>query len=162
MTEQNPFTHILVPTDGSETSINAGRLAIQLAVLHHAQITFVYVVNSNVENKIAGAPSRITDSIDWQPEKKGHRYLDYLSRLARDKNLAADQILLRGVPPIEIARLARTRGVDLIVIGQVGQHGPRHVLMGSVAARVVEHASCPVLVVKNTSARRKMSPYSVI
>jgi nucleotide-binding universal stress UspA family protein len=38
--------------------------------------------------------------------------------------------------------------VDLIVIGQVGSRGPRRILIGSVTERVIEHAPCPVLVVK--------------
>lgn len=154
MEERSPFTHILVPTDGSETSINAGRLAIQIAATHSVSITFVYVVDSAIADEIAGATSKTAETIHRELEDKGRRYLDYLSRLAQDRGLQADQVVRHGIPHSEIADLAREQGVDLIVIGQVGRHGPRRILIGSVAERVIEYAPCPVLVVKHTPARR--------
>jgi len=154
MEERSPFTHILVPTDGSETSINAGRLAIQIAALHNIPITFVYVVDSAVVDEIAGATSKTAEMVHRELEANGRRYLDYLSRLARDRGLQTDQVVRHGIPHSEIANLAREQGMDLIVIGQVGRHGPRRVLIGSVAERVIEYAPCPVLVVRHTPVRR--------
>lgn len=154
MEERGPFTHILVPTDGSETSINAGRLAIQMAITYRARTTFVYVVDSAIAEEIAGAASRTTETICRELEEKGQRYLDYLSRLARESGLHTDQVIRHGIPHSEIADLARERGVDLIVIGQVGRHGPRRVHIGSVAERVIEYAPCPVLVVRQSHQRR--------
>jgi nucleotide-binding universal stress UspA family protein len=52
------------------------------------------------------------------------------------------------VPFSEITNLAREQGVGLIVIGQMAGRGPRRILIGSVTERVIEHAPCPVLVVK--------------
>ena len=154
MEKRSPFTHILVPTDGSETSINAGRLAIQIATTHSVPMTFVYVVDSAIADEIAGATSKTAEMVHRELEAKGRRYLDYLSRMARDRGLQADQVVRHGIPHSEIANLAREQGVDLIVIGQVGRHGPRRVLIGSVAERVIEYAPCPVLVVRHTPARR--------
>ena len=154
MEERSPFTHILVPTDGSETSINAGRLAIQIAALHNIPITFVYVVDSAVVDEIAGVTSKTAEMVHRELEANGRRYLDYLSRLARDRGLQTDQVVRHGIPHSEIANLAREQGMDLIVIGQVGRRGPRRVLIGSVAERVIEYAPCPVLVVRHTPTRR--------
>ena len=58
MEEQSPFTHILVPVDGSESSINAGRLAIQIATTYNVRITFVCVIDQIVAGEISGATSR--------------------------------------------------------------------------------------------------------
>ncbi len=154
MEKRGPFTHILVPTDGSKTSINAGRLAIQIAATHSVPITFVYVVDSAIVDEIAGATSKTTEMVHRELETKGRRYLDYLCRMARDRGLQTDQVVRHGIPHSEIANLAREQGVDLIVIGQVGRRGPRRVLIGSVAERVIEYAPCPVLVVRHTPARR--------
>ncbi len=154
MEERSPFTHILVPTDGSETSINAGRLAIRIAATYSVPITFVYVVDSAIADEIAGATSKIAETVHRELEAKGRHYLDYLSRLARDRGLQTGQVVRHGIPHSEIANLAREQGVDLIVIGQVGRRGPRRVLIGSVAERVIEYAPCPVLVVRHTPARR--------
>jgi len=154
MEERSPFTHILVPVDGSEPSISAGRLAIQIAVTHNIPITFVYVVDRIVTEEIAGATSRLTETICRELETKGQHYLDYLSRAARNRRLQTDQVIRHGLPHREITDLARDRGVDLIVIGQVGRHGAQRVHIGSVAERVIESAPCPILVVRHSSTRR--------
>jgi nucleotide-binding universal stress UspA family protein len=153
MKEQSPFTHILVPTDGSDTSISAGRLAIQIATTHSVPITFLYVVDRIIAEELSGATSKTLDTICQELENKGQRYLDYLSRLARNMGLQTDQVIRRGVPHREIAELAREQGMNLIVIGQVGRRGPHRVHMGSVAERVIECAPCPVLVVRHTPPR---------
>ena len=158
MAERSPFTHILVPTDGSESSIHAGRLAVQMASLHNSRMTLVYVVDSAIVQEMAGATSTSTDAMRQELEEKGQRYLDYLDRMARDRNVQTDQAILYGTPYWEIADLARERGVNLIVIGRVGRRGPRSALIGSVAERVLEYADCPVLVVSSTSASGRASP----
>jgi nucleotide-binding universal stress UspA family protein len=153
MEKHNVFTHILVPTDGSESSIHAGHLAFQLASTHNARITLLYVVDSAIVEEIAGATARSTETMYRDLESKGQRYLDYLARLARDRNLEATEVIRHGIPHGEIADLARERGVDLIVIGRVGCRGTR-CLLGRVAERVIEYAPCPVLVVSHTPAGR--------
>jgi nucleotide-binding universal stress UspA family protein len=81
-------------------------------------------------------------------ELNGHRYLDYLSRLAAEAGVTSEKVMRHGMPYEEITDLAREQGVDLIVIGQMGSHGSRRGLIGNVAERVIECAPCPVLVVK--------------
>jgi nucleotide-binding universal stress UspA family protein len=154
MEEQSPFTHILVPVDGSESSINAGRLAIQIAATHNVHITFACVIDQIVAEKISGATSRTIEVTYQELENKGKHYLDYLSRLASNRGLQTDQVIRRGIPHREIADLARELGADLIAIGRVGRHGPQRVHIGSVAERVIESAPCPVLVVRHIPARR--------
>ncbi|MCD6552415.1 MAG: universal stress protein [Anaerolineae bacterium] len=142
------FRHIMVPTDGSKPSVAAGRLAVRLAAVHRARITFVYVVDDTVVEELAGESGRMAKQIQHELEVTGQRYLNYLSRLATNANLTSNQVIRYGLPYGEIANLAREEEVDLIVIGQVGRHGPRRILIGSVTERVIEFAPCPVLVVK--------------
>ena len=80
--------------------------------------------------------------------KTGQQYLDYLTHLAIDANLINNCTTRYGMPYIEIEKLAREKNVDLIIIGQISHSGPRHMLIGSVAQRVIENAPCPVLIVK--------------
>jgi nucleotide-binding universal stress UspA family protein len=54
-----------------------------------------------------------------------------------------------GKPYHEICSMAKTLGADLIVIATHGYTGLKHALLGSTAERVVRHASCPVLVVRD-------------
>jgi nucleotide-binding universal stress UspA family protein len=152
METKAPFTHILVPTDGSENSVQAGRVAIQMAVLLRSQVTLAYVIDSATVNEIAAATSKTPMAIRRELELQGRRYLDYLARLAGASNVQAEQVIREGTPYREIADLARERGVDLIVIGRVGCRGARCALVGSVAERVIEYAHCPVLVVSQPPA----------
>jgi len=153
MAERSPFNHILVPTDGSNTSVQAGRLAIQMAALHRSRLTLVYVLDSTIADEIAGVTAKKLDAVKQDLEAKGKSYLDYLVRLARASGVQAEQVIRHGTPYGEIANLARERDVDLVVIGRVGCRGARCALVGSVAERVIEYAHCPVLVVSDTPSR---------
>ena len=148
MAAETPFSHILVPVDGSDASMHAGLLAMRIAGTHHIPITFVYVVDRAVVDRIAGASSASDDQTARELEEKGRHYLNYLAQQAQSKGLKTEQVIRRGIPHSEIISLARELSVDLIAIGQGSRSGPRRAMIGSVAARVVEYAPCPVLVVK--------------
>ena len=151
MEAQTPFTNILVPTDGSETSINAGRLAVQIASTHHTKITFVYVIDANIAEEVAAATTKTREMVCDQLRLNAQRYLDYLTRFAVNYGLHADQVVRYGTPYTEITELAREIGVDLIVIGRVTSKGTQRLArIGSVAERVIQYAHCPVLTVRHT------------
>jgi nucleotide-binding universal stress UspA family protein len=63
--------------------------------------------------------------------------------------LRVEEITRIGVPFLEIIKVAKEKEVDLIVMGTHGRTGLAHVLIGSVAEKVVHHAHCPVLTVKH-------------
>jgi nucleotide-binding universal stress UspA family protein len=148
MENSNLFHHILVPTDGSETSIVAGRMAVHLAANQGSQLTFVYIIDDPLASRLAKVTGQEASQVLDNFERSGQRCLDYLSRLASGVNLTSNQIIRRGEPYTEITALAIDQEVDLIVIGRVGCRGLRRTLIGSVTERVLEHAPCPVLVVK--------------
>jgi nucleotide-binding universal stress UspA family protein len=62
--------------------------------------------------------------------------------------LTGDSIVVHGVPFHEIVETAKQHHVDLIIMGTHGHTGLTHVLLGSVAEKVVRLASCPVLVTR--------------
>jgi len=143
------FRHILVPTDGSESSVQAACLAFRLAQIHGARITLVYVVDEQVVKEL----NRLSPHDHAANGRKtlhdnGVHYLALLENLARASGLPIHSEIREGEPYAEIVSLAHTHAVDLIVIGHVGQRGPRRVLIGSVTERVIEFAGCPVLVTK--------------
>lgn len=151
----SPFGHILAPVDGSESSIHAGRLAIQIAASHNIPITFLYVIDQSAAEEIAGASAMSVGAVCQQWEDKAHNYLGYLSRIADRRGLRAEKVIRHGVPHREIADLAREACADLIVIGLVGEKGIQHpARIGAVAERVIEYAPCPVLTVRYRPLRR--------
>ena len=62
--------------------------------------------------------------------------------------LHGDSVIVEGIPLQEIIDMADSRDIDLIVMGTHGRTGLTHVLMGSVAEKVVRLAPCPVLVTR--------------
>jgi nucleotide-binding universal stress UspA family protein len=61
-----------------------------------------------------------------------------------------DSVLLSGNPYAEIIKLAKKEEVDLIVMATHGRTAIEHLLMGSVAEKVLRKSPCPVLTVKKT------------
>ena len=142
------FHHILVPTDGSDSSIEAGKLAVEMAACNGARLTMIYVVDDDVVSELANNSESDTDEVRSDLERSGRRHLNYLSRFAKEAGLTADQTIRYGKPYDQITDAARELEVDLIVIGKVGSRGLRRILIGSVTERVIEHAPCSVFVVK--------------
>ena len=66
----------------------------------------------------------------------------------REAGLTVETVVREGYPATAIEEEARTRHADLVVIGTKGHSGLKHLLLGSVAERVVQKAPCPVLAVK--------------
>ena len=64
--------------------------------------------------------------------------------------VSAESVVKFGKPFQEICEAVREKNADLIVIGTHGHTGLKHIQLGSVAERVVRHAQCPVLVVRET------------
>jgi len=137
------FDHVLVPTDGSQGSLLAGQLAIDLLRGGSGRLTLLYVVDRAVLNELRRFGERS------ELREHGRRYLDLLQRQAADAAITVDAAEREGDPFEEIVALARELDVDLIVMGHVGQRGTRRVLLGSVTQRVLDFAHCPVLVVKH-------------
>jgi nucleotide-binding universal stress UspA family protein len=79
--------------------------------------------------------------------------IDAMARAAKDRGLeiAAREVAF-GAPARTIVGHAEQNGHDLIVVGTHGRTGLMHVLLGSVAERVVRFARCPVLTVPGPSA----------
>ena len=67
-------------------------------------------------------------------------------------------VVRRGMPAEEIKRFAQEEGIDLIVMASHGRTGLRHMVMGSVAERVVRLCSVPVLTVKPHPFRESHDP----
>jgi nucleotide-binding universal stress UspA family protein len=142
------FHQVLVPTDGSENSVQAALLAYRIVRLCGAALTLVYVVDTAVLGEIARFSAHQQAEVRQELYENGRQYLDYLESLAAAEHLAVQSELREGIPFEEIVDAAGRLAADLIVMGHVGRRGPRRILIGSVTERVIEFAHCPVLVVK--------------
>ncbi len=142
------FRHLLVPVNGSKSSITAVKLAIQLAKEHGSRLVLVHVVDTTVCGQMARHSGRPIDVVQREMEENGERYLNYAAQLAEREGVNFDKVLRTGLTDAEILRECEARGVTLIVIGRPVYWGPHREFFGRVARRLIESAECPTLVVK--------------
>ncbi|MCL6621645.1 MAG: universal stress protein [Syntrophobacterales bacterium] len=135
---------VLVPVDGSQTSLDAARRAAEMAEKEGAQVTLMTVAYF-VQDILAEMPPNIQEKL----EREGQRILDQAKEIFTGKNLPVETVLEVGtVPANNIIRKAQEGQFDRIIMGATGKTGLDQVLLGSTAAKVVAQASCEVVVVR--------------
>jgi nucleotide-binding universal stress UspA family protein len=150
----NTITNILVPVDFSPHAEHAFTYATTLAERFGAKLALLYVVDDSFAT--GGWSSEIY--VPNVPELMENLIADADRRLATLKasaaalGLTAETAVIRGRPAHAIVEHAQNGGFDLIVMGTHGRTGMSHVVMGSVAERVLRKAPCPVLTVRGTEA----------
>lgn len=139
---------ILVATDFSAASRRAFRRAVELAAESQAALWIGHVVPA-VPGSVSGGPlPRVYREMDTFVHGHAQKKLQALAKAASRAGVRARPLLLEGVAHEAIRRAARARRADLIVIGTHGRTGPARFFIGSIAARVVATAPCPVLTVR--------------
>ena len=136
----------MVPVDFSETSLKALPYAVRFAQQFGAVLEFVHVIEPIVYPVDLGYIALAQEDEQCRLGK----VTDKLEDLVRGRHLEprAESQVLTGAPRRALVEEAKTKRVDLMIISTHGFTGFKHVLMGSVAERVVRHAPCPVLVVR--------------
>jgi len=138
--------NILVPTDFSEPSKKALSYALYFAKKNGLTITLLHVIEPVLVYPDAVSLSMMDAALGPAAVKKAFRTLCKEERV--DKRLVQNTLIRRGTPHHEIVQAARELESDLIIIATNGYTGLAHVLLGSTTERVVRHAPCPVLVVR--------------
>ena len=126
---------ILVTTDFSDYSAAALDYAISLADIHAADLHLLHVVED--QSKESGAKENV---VRKNMQKFVFEKVDEFTWVT--------QVIRRGHPHEEIVQYARQQHIDLIVIATHGRTGIAHVLMGSIAEKVIRYSPIPVLAVK--------------
>ena len=141
---------VLAPTDFSKHAENALRYACALAERLNAELHMLHVLSEIVPT----GPDPILTPV-LPPEY--YRESELQSREALAKLIQPSwgtppvvENAVRWDSPVEgIVEYAREAAIDLIVIATHGRTGLSHVLLGSVAERIVREASCPVLTIRS-------------
>jgi len=145
------INEILVPTDMSECSAEAAVQARELAKTFGARVHVLHIMQ--IYTPMVPEPMAVGNLPDI---KSIRRTLDTSLRTWTQKYFGdCDSTVTRiitGRDFAEIVRYARDESIDLIVIGSHGASGIEHLLLGSVAERVVSKAPCPVLTVRQNPA----------
>jgi nucleotide-binding universal stress UspA family protein len=142
------YEKILVPIDGSESSLNALRHAVNLAKIHSSEITVISVIE---ELKLPfGGEYRL-----WA--NKSHQELirtsleslnkEIVSIREKEPEILIDAEIIEGNPAIKIVKIAEEKKHDLIVMGKRGMGIVEELVLGSVTNKVVNKSRIPVIVV---------------
>jgi nucleotide-binding universal stress UspA family protein len=144
------FTHILVPTDFSATSDAALDYARALAAKFDASLELLHVVEGSFASGPMGTEAFVTSSPAIQAALMEDARTRLSVRVTADDRARfnARTEVIAGQSARVILEYAQERGIDAIVMGTHGRTGVAHLLMGSVAEKVVRHAPCPVLTVR--------------
>jgi nucleotide-binding universal stress UspA family protein len=146
------YNKILVPIDFSEHSKRTVSYAIKTASRHQATIYLLhvfqipdYVVTPYARRRQNCA--EVQSQVDIAEQEARETLQDFAVELSK-KGINVQPYLRVGYPFDEIVLMANHFNVDLIIIGSHGRGAISRLLLGSTAERVIEHALCPVLVVK--------------
>ena len=143
------YDTILVPTDGSDGMARVAEHAIHLARLSEGTLHVLYVVDTSVVP--LDAHSQATHA---RLEEAGRTSVAEIHDRAASVGIYASTAVRYGTPHQEILAYADENDVDLVVLGTHGRTGLPHVLLGSVAERVVQHSEVPVLTVRTSPAEK--------
>jgi nucleotide-binding universal stress UspA family protein len=141
---------VLVPIDGSECSLYAARYAIKLAKDENAQLFCIHVIGSVPYYGYIGSPPAI-EQYYKDLEEKVQSWFEKVRDMARNEGISEPKTeTFSNVKSIieSIIDYAANKDADLIVIGTRGRTELKRFIMGSVANGVVQHAHCPVLLVR--------------
>ena len=143
---------ILHPSDFSTASNAALKKAIELAKASRGQLLIAHVLSPIVPVAGEGYISpKVYDEIAASNRTWAQKRLAKLLAQAKKAGARATGALLEGVTHEQIIRFARSKRVDVVVMGTHGRSGLAKLFLGSVAGRVVSGATCPVLTVRGRS-----------
>jgi universal stress protein A len=144
------MTKILYPTDFSDLSLVALKYAKSFAEQFSAELHCIHVLDEAYQYWLMlgpdGVPAgpNITQLVNTAQDQMNDFIKTHLSDIPK-----LTTKVITGRPFVEIIQYAREEDIDMIVLATHGRSGLKHVLMGSVAERVVRKAPCPVLSVRS-------------
>lgn len=141
---------ILIPTDFSEQSKVAVPYALDMANRYDAELHVIHVFDEAALDPMFFSYSEknaqeFFNEVEEGFEAEVESFLDIPGEL--DVNLYP--VLANGNPFVEIIRYAKEQDMDMVIIGTHGRTGLSHMLLGSVAEKVIRKAHCPVLAVRS-------------
>jgi len=142
------ISHILIGVDGSPSSRHAAHYGLSLAEQTNAKVTLLFVLETPPVIPI-GPLCAYVMTAPPRTEEDLQRARAELAELAKERpQITTDARVELGHPADVLCEVAGKLGVDLLLVGARGLATGARFLLGSVSDRVVHHAPCPVLVVR--------------
>jgi nucleotide-binding universal stress UspA family protein len=149
--------NVMVATDFGEAADAALRYGRELAGRFGATLHVVHVVETSYVGVGVETYVPLLPDVDGELDETARRRLNGLIESAGNGPRMIPAVLPSSVPSVAIMDYARDHDIDLIVMGTHGRSGFAHLVMGSVAERVVREAPCPVLTIKQSERALAMA-----
>jgi len=150
-------SRILAPVDFSEVSQESLDAAASLASQLGASVVVLHVVEPvYFAGTMFGPEINVPHLAEEQRRAAKSAMETMLARLAK-KGVPATGLVETGIPQDTILNAASSKKCDLIVMGTHGRSGVTHLLLGSVAEKIVRSSTCPVLTVRSTAKPKKVA-----
>jgi len=146
--EVMPYLNILAPVDFSADSEKALRYAWTLAELFEANLQMLHVIDLPVYPEHYAVNIDLSEQFGHELALRSHEQMEKLAAPYAGTNVRYKTHVETGRAYSEIVEFAQTHDTDLIVMGTRGLSRLENFLLGGTTAKVVRHASCPVLTVK--------------
>ena len=144
-----PIKKILCPTDFSEPSYEAMKVADEMAAHFSADLTLLHVVTPIPVIPIHDDPTSFNLPLyEKEMEASARKSLDQVAGEKIPREINTRTLVIQGDPATQIVRLATAENMDLIVIATHGLTGWRKFMFGSVTEKVIRLATCPVLSIR--------------
>jgi nucleotide-binding universal stress UspA family protein len=143
------FKRILVPTDGSDLSIQAAMRAVSLAKLAGAAITTLFVQDVHPYTPVGDVSVGGLQEYVAAVRAEGMRAMQRVVAIATAEGVSTDILAAENSQTANgIVDAVQATGADLIVMGSHGRSGLAKLMVGSVAAKVLVLSPVAVLVIK--------------
>jgi nucleotide-binding universal stress UspA family protein len=144
-----PIKKILCPTDFSDSSFEALKVAEELALHFSAKLYLINVVNPiPVITEPTGPLTFNVSLYQKELEESAKKTLEDIRKNRISKQVSVQTIVAYGIAADEIVGTAETENIDLIVISTHGRTGFRHLISGSVTDKVIRISNHPVLAIR--------------
>lgn len=151
------YRRLLVPLDGSPHAETSLPIAERIARAHHAELVAAHIVPAPELTQV-GPPDaedvQLMERLQRRNERVARLYLDRLRARIAGEGLAFRAVLLRGGEVAsQLASIARTEQVDLIVLAAHGQRPRLNTPCGGTTAELIARSPAPMLIVRARPAR---------
>ncbi|MGE5308986.1 MAG: universal stress protein [Deltaproteobacteria bacterium] len=144
--------HVMVAVGAFSNSLIPAKYAIVVARQLKARLTAVHVVNQKVLQDLLRSKVFVeveAEQYERDLEQQGKLFMERLTKMAKEKGVPLETVIVRGEISTEVASIAREKKADILIMGELKQVFSTTDIFYDEGERLFRRASCPVLVVKN-------------
>lgn len=150
-----PVKRIFCPTDFSEPSYEALKVADEMALHFSAELLLIHVVKPIAVNPVHIDPTSFNLPM-YEKERviSANQAIEKIAGERLSAEISSSTMVVQGDPAYQIVASAAEENADLIVIATHGLTGWKKVIFGSVTEKVIRLAECPVLSIRIQSSKK--------